>query len=530
MSRELSPAEQPADDDSEAAQLQRLRTIVKRGQLFDAERWGPLLDRVEAVAASEVELPGSWLPVLDKQRKGNRSAKLALVSILTACHRWDGHEDVDTLAKTVPAPFSQAALAEVAGPLAPHQQLPFIDEPFISIDGPEPLEIDDALWAAADGDDIVVSIAIASPADFITSGGALQREVAKRAQTFYHPRHTRLMLPQPLIDASSLTAGQRRPAIVTRVRVAPSGLATLVDVRHGSVQVQAAICYDDIDALLAEETAPAATKTLAAVDEALREAVHALWAAAQRSEARRIERGAWLLYRYATEVSCAPFKSPVIVSANQGSPAHRVVGEAMVLCGAATAQFCGQHNLAVPHRGQARPKQPPLPPGLYTEPADIRSMLRHMSPASTGLVATPHSTLGLDAYVQASSPLRRYLDLLVHQQIIAHLAAKPPPHTATDVQRAIAKCQSTGLKYRRSQRRADQYFTLLHLAQLGIGSHHPAQLVADISRKGRHVAYIEQLCVEVDLPGFGGDHGTRVTVELDTIDVFAGAVRGRVVD
>ena len=33
-----------------------------------------------------------------------------------------------------------------------------------------------------------------------------------------------------------------------------------------------------------------------------------------------------------------------------------------------------------------------------------------------------HAGLGLDQYVQATSPLRRYLDLVVHQQLRAFLA------------------------------------------------------------------------------------------------------------
>jgi exoribonuclease II len=39
------------------------------------------------------------------------------------------------------------------------------------------------------------------------------------------------------------------------------------------------------------------------------------------------------------------------------------------------------------------------------------------------IAAAPHSGLGLPAYVQVTSPLRRYLDLVVHQQLRAYLAA-----------------------------------------------------------------------------------------------------------
>ena len=37
----------------------------------------------------------------------------------------------------------------------------------------------------------------------------------------------------------------------------------------------------------------------------------------------------------------------------------------------------------------------------------------------------PHFSLGLDAYVQATSPIRRYADLLAHRQLIAWIEASP---------------------------------------------------------------------------------------------------------
>jgi exoribonuclease-2 len=40
-------------------------------------------------------------------------------------------------------------------------------------------------------------------------------------------------------------------------------------------------------------------------------------------------------------------------------------------------------------------------------------------------VPAPHNGLGLSAYAQATSPMRRYLDLVVHQQLRAYLANKP---------------------------------------------------------------------------------------------------------
>ena len=507
--------------------LTALRKAVRRGEWVDVSQWGDVLDAAEEVATSRQPVPDAWRNLLCKPREGVRAARLSLASILTAVGRWDGHEDIDTLNKTVPRPFSAEALAEIGEnpEISVFQRdLPVWGGPLVSIDGPAPLEVDDALWAALDGDDILLTIAIASPADFLPLRGRLQAEIARRAATLYHPRYVCPMLPDPLLQASSLLAGAQRPAVVTQLRVDASGVPKLVAITHALVTVGQAVDYALADRVLAGDVAARGE-----VGDEVATALHALASLCRRSEARRIGRGAWLLYRVATEVSCLPFAAPTAIGVDQGTMAHRMVGEAMVLCGWATAEFCSTHDLPAPYRRQERPKQPPLPPGLYTEPADIRAMIRHMSPAKAGIQPGPHATLGLDAYVQASSPLRRYLDLLVQQQLLSKLHGAALPHTAADVQRATSKAQSTMLRYRRSQRRAERYFTLLHLAQRGPSARVPAQLVTDLSRKGRHIAYIEELSIEVDLPAFAGDFGKRVLVELDEVDVFGGTARGHIV-
>lgn len=46
--------------------------------------------------------------------------------------------------------------------------------------------------------------------------------------------------------------------------------------------------------------------------------------------------------------------------------------------------------------------------------------------------ARPHGGLGLDNYVQATSPIQRYLDLAFHYQLKAHLRGEVLPFLALD--------------------------------------------------------------------------------------------------
>lgn len=86
------------------------------------------------------------------------------------------------------------------------------------------------------------------------------------------------------------------------------------------------------------------------------------------------------------------------------------------------------HGLPLPYRGQA--ESPPLtqseldtvPPGLCRALL-IRSKLTR-SVATVGS-PMPHHSLGLAAYVQTTSPIRRYSDLLVHWQLKVRTCPHP---------------------------------------------------------------------------------------------------------
>jgi len=500
---------------------------VRKGELPLGGVDPGLLDRLESIAAARSTIPRGWRPLLDRRRLGDRAAREGAANLLVMLGHWDGHDDIDTLAKAVPKPFTDEALADVRGPEDVAQRvadLPLLDRPLISVDGVDPLEIDDALWAHKEGDDVVVTIAIASPGDFFDAGGPLDLEVARRASTFYHPRYTTPMLPDAIGDAASLVAGQERPAIVSEVRVGPGGRVSESTVSHRRVVVQRAVPYDEADSWINGTAAPDPDDASAS---GAVEALKLLWQAAQRSEQRRIENGAWLLYRTAIEVKCLPFSQPNVLAVDQSTAARRLVGESMVLCGASVAAFCRENAVTVPFRCQEQPKQPPLAPGLYTEPADIRSMLRHMSPANPSLQPAPHATLGVEQYVQASSPLRRYLDLMTQRQVIAALQKKPPVYSKSRLQRVIARNRSAIRSYRRSQRKADSYFTRLWLAQQGLGTLLRAQITPDLGRKGRTIAYVDRLNLEIELPEFIAPIGTWVELSVTGVDV-RGEVRADV--
>jgi exoribonuclease-2 len=108
-----------------------------------------------------------------------------------------------------------------------------------------------------------------------------------------------------------------------------------------------------------------------------------------------------------------------------------MVRECMLLAGEGAAwwasrkapRLLGGRRLAFPYIGQETGDPPANPlPGL----AGSWQFRKIMRPRSLSLKPSLHQGLGLGAYTQVTSPLRRYTDLLAHQQIRAVLRGEPP--------------------------------------------------------------------------------------------------------
>jgi len=104
------------------------------------------------------------------------------------------------------------------------------------------------------------------------------------------------------------------------------------------------------------------------------------------------------------------------------------VAEAMILAGAVAAAVGQEHGLALPYRSQLPAELPPqadleaLPEGAVRFAAIKRCLSRGLM----GSRPAPHFSLGLPAYVQATSPIRRYGDLVVQRQLAALQSGATP--------------------------------------------------------------------------------------------------------
>jgi exoribonuclease-2 len=138
-----------------------------------------------------------------------------------------------------------------------------------------------------------------------------------------------------------------------------------------------------------------------------------------------------------------------------------MVQEMMLLAGEAAAKFAYKHKIPFPYASQEAPDFPPdLPDGLAGEFQRVKCMQKKTISTAPGV----HSGLGLTMYSQVTSPLRRYGDLVAHQQLRAFLDGRPLLPTETVLERILAgdAASVAGVK---AERKSNLHWTLVYLLE-----------------------------------------------------------------
>ncbi len=170
---------------------------------------------------------------------------------------------------------------------------------------------------------------------------------------------------------------------------------------------------------------------------------------------------------------------------------REMVTDAMLMAGEAAALFAQRHELPIPYATQD-------PPDIPRSPEDLAAMFAYRKQFKRTRMATipsPHSGLGLPVYARATSPLRRYLDLVVHQQLRAFLAGRPTLDAEAMLAR-VGAAEAVSGQVRNAERAANKHWTLVYLMR------HPEWVGSGIlveKRKGKGVVIVAALGLETSV-------------------------------
>lgn len=376
----------------------------------------------------------------------------------------------------------------------------------ITIDSAHTREIDDGLSVELleAGGGVRLGVHIADPAAFVGPGGALDREALSRTVSYYFPDRRLPMLPEKIShDAASLVPGEIRPALSFLVEVDRSGEVSGYEIVRSMIRSRARLDYLEADDLVQGRSGEwrALLAELDSVTSAL--------------EKGREARGAVRIL--APEIDIRVDAGKVTLERiDPGAPSRKIVSEAMVLAGAVAARFGLEHELPALFRRQPAPAEtrhaePPDP----RDPVAARALRRRLRRGEVGLEPGPHFALGLPAYVQISSPLRRYQDLAMHRQIIAALEGRSPDYDREGLQRIAASTERAENDGRRAEAAVDRYWLLRYLEPLIGGV--VAAVIVEV--EPRPVVLLLETLIELPMPGLVGEAlGQRLQLRVERVN------------
>lgn len=438
------------------------------GRVPVPEEMEPVLDQVATFLRQRG--PGGLGPLL-ASLSPDRSAPEVAFDILLATGRLPEDADPDVLLAGLEAEFPPEVMAEVAAltPFVAVSEEP-LWEVLCSIDDEETREVDDALGVAREEGRWRIDIAIADAARYVPRGSALEAEAGRRSATVYLPTRTILMLPEPIsCDLASLAAGVPRPGILFQVWLDDEAKVCHSRILRGTVQVQQRLHYEEVDALLAEQDRPEERER---PPEARRpegpsgrlhisRALRILTDLAARRRAGRAARGAILQRRKEWKVKVE--NGEITVKAiDPHSPSRWMVAEMMILANTVAAEYADRHEVPILFRTQEAPLEP-IPRQVEDDPLAFERIRRFLKPASLSLFPGEHFGLGVEAYTQLTSPLRRFADLVTQRQLLAHLAGQEPPYTRDELLTVLATAEAVERDIRKVEMRSERRWLLEYL-------------------------------------------------------------------
>jgi exoribonuclease-2 len=392
-------------------------TTSDRSRLDCLERYALYGDEASDKAAAQELLSFA------KRSKNEQAAFQMLVDLGI----WSEHENLNLLRSQIPIRFANELIAAAqecfTSPIPDNMgdlRRDLTHLHVYTIDDISTTEIDDGLSieTLADGRKRIW-IHIADPTRWLDPESPLDKDARKRGTSVYLPTGVIPMFPIELAAGPmSLIENKVCHAMSFAVDLDEVGAVVHYEIVASLVKPNYRLTYEDVEEML----------QLGVEDDLDRLADFA-----RLRKKWRVDQGAIEIHLPDTSVKVDSKNGDrLTLELMEDTFSRQLVAEMMILAGEVAAKFAQTNNIPIPYRYQEQPELPPLDTLMQLPSGPVRefAICRCMTKGSLGLYASRHSGLGLDAYAQVTSPIRRYSDLLAHWQIKAFLREEPLPFTA----------------------------------------------------------------------------------------------------
>ena len=272
------------------------------------------------------------------------------------------------------------------------------------IDSENPHEVDDAIsLEILDGYVKKIWIHISNPCLFIPQNSSIDKDARSKNSSLYLIEQYIPMLPNEIIEKANLKQNKISNTISASIVLNENGSVNKYEIVEAKIKPKYQLTYEDANEIIDIE--PKEEYELIQIKKLMLKSLN-----------YRKSQGAIKLNT--SRCILKKDNNNIYLKKIDDSVSHIIVTEAMILMGYVTSLFLIKNNLSAPFRTQKNNFKPNEILEKYKD-SEIKEIIlkQYMGRSYISTKPSKHESLGLTSYVQCTSPLRRYLDLVVQRQV-----------------------------------------------------------------------------------------------------------------
>ena len=312
----------------------------------------------------------------------------------------------------------------------------FTDIPFITIDGEDSKDFDDAVWSESFGKKSKIMVAIADVGFYVENGDPLDKEAKRRANSFYFPDRVIPMFPEELSNnLCSLVPNKKRKSIIVEINF-QNGKYKNFKIHRGIIKSFARLTYKQVEGFFFTNKKQCKLTKL----------INNLFVTYKMLKIESIKREKIFFNPNEWEYDYYDTKE-ISLKKKKKLQSYNLIEEFMVLTNSIIGNYFKKNKVKSIFRNHEPPQKEKLNiinniineynldhNGKFNSQKDFNQiirlinlnknnhlhdfLLRSQSKAFYGFNNKGHYGLSLDNYVHFTSPIRRYSDLIVHRDLI----------------------------------------------------------------------------------------------------------------
>ncbi len=278
----------------------------------------------------------------------------------------------------------------------------------------------------------------------------MDEEASRRGETVYLPEQTIHMFPDDFISEKlSLIKGTTRKALSLLVSFDHDLNLKSYRFTNSKIKISDNISYTDASAYFESDPAGKKIKDIA-----------------MSLRSKREEAGAFIIQLPQLKITVTEDAKIEIRKHYMNTVAHKVIAEFMILMNRMAGKYLKDNHVPAIYRSQPEPISKDAWSHDEEDPLFALHVVKYLRAPRVGLDPGPHKSLGIDVYAQATSPIRRYADLIIQRQIVSTLQGDDPSYTEDELENLYPKIEMGIRDKKIVERSREKYWVYKHLESL----------------------------------------------------------------